>query len=242
MNWIRIATGIYRSDCSVGYLVERKGLGLFQRGWYRSWHLTDNGGKFLGEFESLRKAKEFVLILNEAMQLSRSQWGERGEAIVNQFLTSLHEAAHILVNSLTCNLPFHSATVIQRGDVAGQVRCDAPRNPDAETAKGIIMISIAGDLAQAIALERDFDWRLLDEADKSILTEYGPVLGDGDLEEYVRSITQETAALLKDNSFKLHYLRRTLLRRGKLSGRQIRAVLRRADLYLPSSPTRSSGS
>ena len=49
------------------------------------------------------------------------------------------------------------------------------------------MISIAGDLAQAIALERDFDWRLLDEADKSILTEYGPVLGDGDLEEYVRS-------------------------------------------------------
>ena len=54
MNWIRIATGIYRSDCSVGYLVERKGLGLFQRGWYRSWHLTDNSGKFLGEFESLR--------------------------------------------------------------------------------------------------------------------------------------------------------------------------------------------
>ena len=64
MNWIRIATGIYRSDCSVGYLVERKGLGLFQRGWYRSWHLTDNSGKFLGEFESLRRAKEFVLILN----------------------------------------------------------------------------------------------------------------------------------------------------------------------------------
>ena len=152
---------------------------------------------------------------------------------MNQYLTSLHEAAHILVNSLTCNLPFHSATVIQRGDVAGQVGCDVPRNPDAETAKGIIMISIAGDLAQAIALERDFDWRLLDEADKSILTEYGPVLGDGDLEEYVRSITQETAALLKDNSFKLHYLRRTLLRRGKLSGRQIRAVLRRADLIRP---------
>ena len=48
MNWIRIATGIYRSDCSVGYLVERKGLGLFQRGWYRSWHLTDNSGMFLG--------------------------------------------------------------------------------------------------------------------------------------------------------------------------------------------------
>ena len=242
MNWIRIATGIYRSDCSVGYLVERKGLGLFQRGWYRSWHLTDNSGKFLGEFESLRMAKEFVLIRNEAMQLSRSQWGERGEAIVKQFLISLHEAAHILVNRLTCNLPVHSATVIQRGECAGHVECVAPRNPDAETTKGIIMISIAGDLAVALTLERDFDWRLLDEADKSVLTEYGPVLGDGDLEEYVRSITQETAALLKDNSFKLHYLRKTLLRRGKLSGRQIRAVLRRADLYLPSSPTRGSGS
>ena len=104
------------------------------------------------------------------------------------------------------------------------------------------MISIAEDLAVALTLKRDFDWHLLDEADKSVLMEYGPVLGDGDMEDYVRPITQETAALLKDNSSKLHYLQNTLRRRGKLSGRQIRAVLRRADVYLPPSPTRSSGS
>ena len=79
--------------------------------------------------------------------------------------------------------------------LGGQVRCGLARKPRCRDRQGIIMISIAGDLAVALTLKRDFDWHLLDEADKSVLMEYRPVLGDGDLEDYVRLITQETAAL-----------------------------------------------
>jgi hypothetical protein len=235
MNWLRIEAGRYRSMSSDGYTITKEGVGLFQRGWGPSWKLREASGRLLSEHDSLRAAKARV----ERFRQPRLELENLITIdMVTSYLTSMHEAGHIIVERLTGNRRIRYATCVPDHGYDGCV-CFAGlpyESMDRKTAKGAIMTGLAGDLAESLGQERSFDWRALSSSDQKPLLVLGPQLCDGeDFDLFVSVLADETLTLLRNNFEPLESMRAALRRRGRLSGRQIEALLRRSNLQcLPS--------
>jgi hypothetical protein len=164
MEWTRVEAGHHRSVSPVKYVITLEGVGLFREGWRPSWRLRKGDGHLVGEHGSLRAAKSHAescqRVTREGKKRILSRIRKNKYREFQTYFTCVHEAGHMIVERMTSNRRIFSATCVPGGGFLGLVRVVMPQGAvDPETAKGMIMTGLAGDIATALVAESKADSR-----------------------------------------------------------------------------------
>jgi ATP-dependent Zn protease len=138
--------------------------------------------------------------------------------------TAYHEAGHVAA-ALATGATVQTATIKPRGDLLGQVRY-GPRRIDDESQ---LVNTLAGPFAQKRFAPRS-DWRTGNRDFVKVKNEVSRTRGkDTVARKYLAYVEARAAQVVDDLWADITVLAKALLERETLTGREIRAVIRKAS-------------